>query len=286
MRQPLTISGIGAADVLVVRGERVMLDSRVAEAFGTETRQVNQAVARNQDKFTEAHCFVLSGEEFDHLRSQAATAKTGRGGRRTAPRVFTVKGVARLATILNTPPALAATDLIIDTFLLVQEQLAKGRRTISVPEPDRYSVDDEDRATVKKLRQRLAAAVNRLLDTMVDPEKEQTFGEASKAISAKALHNVQERLRTKGLENAKLEADSHLVLAQAEKVLAEARKARAEADGLDIDNFEKRINAVKRIAELIREIEPPEVIELIEQFDAPAKQIEGRVEDRPKSRSK
>jgi hypothetical protein len=200
--------------------------------------------------------------------------------------VFTVKGVARLATILNTPAALAATDLIIDTFLLVQEQLAKGRRTISVPEPDRYSVDDEDRATVKKLRQRLAAAVNRLLDTMVDPEKEQTLGEASKAISAKALHNVQERLRTKGLENAKLEADSHLVLAQAEKVLAEARKARAEADGLDIDNFEKRINAVKRIAELIREIEPPEVIELIEQFDAPAKQIEGRAGDRPKSKSK
>ena len=207
MRQPLTISGIGAADVRVVRGERLMLDSRVAEAFGTETRQVNQAVARNQDKFTEAHCFVLSGEEFDHFRSQAATTKTGRGGRRTAPRVFTVKGVARLATILNTPAALAATDLIIDTFLLVQEQLAKGKRTISVPEPDRYSVDDEDRATVKKLRQRLAAAVNRLLDTMVDPEKEQTLGEASKAISAKALHNEQERLRTKGLENAKLEAD-------------------------------------------------------------------------------
>ena len=63
--------------------------------------------------------------------------------------MFTVKGVARLATILNTPAALAATDLIIDTFLLVQEQLAKGKRTISVPEPDRYSVDDDDRATVK-----------------------------------------------------------------------------------------------------------------------------------------
>lgn len=76
------------------------------------------------------------------------------------------------------------------------------------------------------------------------------------------------------------------MLAQAEKVLAEARKARAEADGLDIANFEKRINAVKRIAELIREIEPPEVIELIEQFDAPAKQIEGKVDQRPKSKSK
>lgn len=276
MKQPVTISDIGAGDVFVVRGERVMLDSRVAEAFGTETRQVNQAVARNRDKFTEAHCFELSAEEFEDMRSQSATSKKGRGGRRTVPRAFTVKGVARLATILNTPAALAATDLIIDTFLVVQEQLAQGKRTISIPEPERYRVDDDDRATVLKLRRRLAAAVNKLLDTMVDPDSEQTLGDASKSIGAKALAKVQERLRTKGLENAKLEADSHLVLAQAEKVLAEARKARAEADGLDLDNFEKRINAVRRIGDLIREIEPPEVIELIEQFDAAPKQIENQ----------
>lgn len=265
---------VAARDVYLLRDKAVMLDSSVAAAFGTETRQVNQAVSRNGEKFSAEHCFKLTNSEFDLLKSQIATSSEGWGGRRKPPTVFTVKGVARLATVLNTPAALAATDLIIDTFLVVQEQIAQGRRSISIPEPDRYSVDDEDRATVRKLRKRLAGAVNKLLDTMVDPDKEQTLGEASKAISAKALANVQERLRTKGLENAKLEADSHLVLAQAEKVLAEARKARAEADGLDIDNFEKRINAVKRIAELIREIEPPEVIELIEQFEAPAKQIE------------
>ena len=87
---------------------------------------------------------------------------------------------------------------------------------------------------------------------------------------------MQEWLQTKGLENAKLEANSHLFLAQAEKMLAGARQATAEADGLDVDNFEKRINAVKRIAELIREIELPEVIELIEQFEAAPKQNEGK----------
>lgn len=59
-------------------------------------------------------------------------------------------------------------------------------------------------------------------------------------------------------------------------MLAEARQAISEADGLDVDNFEKRINAVKRIAELICEIELPEVIELIEQFEAAPKQIEGQ----------
>ncbi len=58
------------------------------------------------------------------------------------------------------------------------------------------------------------------------------------------------------------------MLAQAEKMLAEARKARAEAEGVDIANFEKRIAAVKKVAELIREVEPPEVIGLIEDFEA------------------
>lgn len=266
---------VAPRDVVLLRGRAVMLDSSVAAAFGTETRQVNQAVSRNPEKFSDEHCFKLTGSEFDHLKSQMATSSAGWGGRRKPPTVFTVKGVARLATILDTPAALAATDLIIDTFLVVQEQLAKGRRSVAIPQPERYRVDDEDRETVRKLRKRLAAAVGRLLDTMIDPATDQTLGEASKALGTKALHNIQERLRSKGLENAKLEADSSLVLAQAEKVLAEARKARAEADGLDIENFEKRIGAVKRVAELIREIEPPEVLALIEQFDAEPKLIEG-----------
>jgi hypothetical protein len=264
---------VASRDVYLLRGKVVMLDSNVATAFGTETRQVNQAVSRNPEKFSDDHCFKLTSSEFDHFKSQIGTSSSGWGGRRKPPTVFTVKGVARLATILDTPAALAATDLIIDTFLLVQEQLGRGKRSIAIPEPDRYRVDDEDREAVRRLRKRLAAAVGRLLDTMIDPETEQTLGEASKALGTKALHNIQERLRTKGLENAKLEADSSLVLAQAEKVLADARKARAEADGIDIENFEKRINAVKRVAELIREIEPPEVIELIERFEAEPKLI-------------
>ncbi|MBU2532888.1 MAG: ORF6N domain-containing protein [Alphaproteobacteria bacterium] len=261
------LESVSIGDVVMVRGERVMLDQRVAVAFGTETKRVNEAVARNREKFDETHCFQLSEVEFDALKSQSATPNKGRGGRRLPPHVFTVKGVARLATVLTTPAALRATDLIIDTFLLVQAQLSEGRRTISVPEPDRYRATDEHRDEIAKLRKRLAGAVARLLDTMIDAEGEQTLRQASQTLGSKAIANIQERLRSKGLENAKLEADSSLVLAQAEKVLAEARKARAEADGIDIDNFERRISAVRKVAGLIRELEPPEVVGLIEGFD-------------------
>lgn len=270
MAQDLVTGEIGGGDVLVVRGERVMLDSRVAAAFGTETKRVNEAVARNRDKFDERHVFQLTEAETAALRSQAATSNPspGRGGARYLPHVFTVKGVARLATVLDTPAALRATDLIIDAFLMVQEQLRRGRRTVSVADPDRYRPTAEQREQSAKLRSKLTSALNRLLDAVVDVESQHSARQVSASIGSKTLQNIQERLRAKGLENAKLEADTALVLAQAEKMLAEARKARAEAEGVDIANFEKRIAAVKKVADLIREVEPPEVIGLIEDFEA------------------
>ena len=273
---------IDDGDILVVRGQRVMLDSRVAEAFGTETKRVNQAVARNPDKFGAAHCFQLSPAEATALRSQfvisntgsaglrsqVVTSNEGRGGARYAPRVFTIKGVARLATVLNSPAALRATDLIIDTFLLVHAQLKRGRRTIAIAEPSRYLLAPEQRQEIAKLKAKLATSLSRLLDTIVDVEGQRSLSQVSQSLSSKALANIQERLRLKGLENAKLEADTSLVLAQAEKMLAEARKTSSEAEGVDIANFERRIAAVKKVADLIRELEPDQLVGLIGQFDA------------------
>ena len=264
----LAAPGPNSRDVFIVRGERVMLDSVVAEAFGTETKRVNEAVSRNPEKFTPAHTFRLSEEEADALRSQTATSNPGRGGARYVPHVFTVKGVARLATVLNTPAALRATDLIIDTFLTVHEQLRRGRKTVLVQDADRLRPNAEQRQEAAKLRSKLAAALSRLLDSIVDVENQQTVRQTSHSVGSKALQSIQERLRAKGLENEKLEADTTLVLAQAEKTLAEARKARLEADGIDIANFERRIAAVKRVADLIKDVEPPELVTLIEQFEA------------------
>ena len=171
-----------------------MLDALVAKAFGTETRQVNQATSRNPEKFGAQHCFQLTNDEYENLKSQFAASSShhGWGGRRYPPHVFTVKGVARLATVLTTPAALRATDLIIDTFLVVQEQLSAGRRTVTIPSPDRYRVSEEDQTEIRKLRRRLASAVSKLLDTMIDADGDKTLRETSQALGSKAIANIRE----------------------------------------------------------------------------------------------
>ncbi len=121
--------------VLRIRGQDVMLDRTVAHAFGVETRAVNQAVSRNERKFSEDHTFQLSEQEVEHLTSQGVMPKPGRGGSRTAPWVFSMKGVARLATIINSPQALRATDLIMDVFIEVWKQVSQGSTEIAISNP-------------------------------------------------------------------------------------------------------------------------------------------------------
>jgi ORF6N domain-containing protein len=256
-----------APDVYEIRGERVMLDAHVAQAFGTETKRVNEAVARNADKFTEAHTFQLSPAEHDALRSQTATSNTGRGGVRYQPHVFTMKGVARLATVLNTSEALRATDLIIDTFLVVYDQVSEGRSRIAIPEPDQYRSSPESRRAIQKFKTKLANALTALLDTIVDVQSKRTARELGQSLGADAVQNIQDRLRSRGLQNTKLEADTTLVLAQAEQTLAATRKTHAEADSIDIQNLERRIDVVKKLIDMSKHLEPAEFVELMDTFE-------------------
>ena len=256
-----------APGVYEIRGERVVLDAHVAQAFGTETKRVNEAVARNADKFTEAHTFQLSPAEHEALRSQAATSNTGRGGVRYQPHVFTMKGVARLATVLNTSEALRATDLIIDTFLVVYDQVSGGRSRIAIPEPDQYRSSPESRRAIQRFKSRLANALTALLDTIVDVQSKRTARELGQSLGADAVQNIQDRLRTRGLQNTKLEADTSLVLAQAEQTLAATRKTHAEADSIDIQNLERRIDVVKKLMDMSKHLEPTEFVELMDTFE-------------------
>ena len=79
--------------ISVVRGQRVMLDSDLAELYEVETKVFNQAVKRNTARFPEDFMFRLTAEEFAALRSQNVTSK--RGGRRYAPLAFTEHGALR-----------------------------------------------------------------------------------------------------------------------------------------------------------------------------------------------
>lgn len=69
--------------IYFVRGHRVMLDSDLADLYRVPTKQLNLAVRRNGKRFPDDFMFQISSEEFEHLRFQTETSKSGsRGGRR------------------------------------------------------------------------------------------------------------------------------------------------------------------------------------------------------------
>ena len=112
------------ARIFLFRGEKVMLDSDLAELYGVETKVLNQAVQRNAGRFPSDFLFQLTREEFVNLKSQFVTSSRGHGGRRKVPLVFTEQGVAMLSGLLNSPRAVAVNIEIMRTFVRLRQMIA------------------------------------------------------------------------------------------------------------------------------------------------------------------
>jgi hypothetical protein len=110
--------------ILLIRGHKVMLDSHLAELYQVTTGNLNLAVRRNKERFPEDFMFQLTKAEADSLILQFARSKSGRGGRRKSPYVFTEQGVAMLSTVLNSKRAIAVNITIIRVFVRLREMLA------------------------------------------------------------------------------------------------------------------------------------------------------------------
>ncbi|MFC3415726.1 ORF6N domain-containing protein [Algoriphagus hitonicola] len=108
-----------------VRGLQVMLDSDLAELYGTETKFINRAVKRNQQRFPPAFTFQLSIKEWENLRFQIGTSNS-HGGRRTVPFVFTEQGIAMLSAVLQTETAIQVSIKIIQAFVEMRKFLVQN----------------------------------------------------------------------------------------------------------------------------------------------------------------
>jgi hypothetical protein len=113
--------------ILLIRGQKVMLDADLAELYGVETKALNQAVRRNTERFPEDFMFQLTDEEAAVLRSQSVTSNEGRGGRRYSPHAFTEQGVAMLSSVLRSPRAVQVNIAIMRAFVKLREMLASHR---------------------------------------------------------------------------------------------------------------------------------------------------------------
>ena len=108
--------------MVVTRNQRVLLDRDVAELYGVGTREINQAVRNNPDKFPDGYVIELSREEVEHLRSKILTANISPKSR-VSPKVFTERGLYMLATILKGPRAVRATLAIIETYAQIRSMV-------------------------------------------------------------------------------------------------------------------------------------------------------------------
>lgn len=115
--------------IYTVHGEQVMLDSDLAELYGTETKYLNRAATRNKGRFPEDFRFQLTREEHENLRCQIGTSsddlrKFAAGGRRYMPYVYTEQGVAMLSSVLRSGTAVGVSVRIMRAFVEMRHFIA------------------------------------------------------------------------------------------------------------------------------------------------------------------
>ena len=117
--------------IYTVRGQQAMLDSDLARLYGVETKVLNQAAKRNQDRFPEDFRFQLTDDEYDNLRSQIVTSSDdlhefASGGRRYMPIFYTEMGVAMLSAVLRSKVAVETSVHIMRAFVEMRRFMANN----------------------------------------------------------------------------------------------------------------------------------------------------------------
>jgi hypothetical protein len=110
--------------ILLIHGQRVMLDRDLAVLYGLKTKALKQAVRRNAKRFPQDFMFELTKEEFEKWRSQFVTSNRDKMGLRYRPMAFTEQGVAMLSSVLNSERAIEVNIAIMRVFVRLREMMA------------------------------------------------------------------------------------------------------------------------------------------------------------------
>lgn len=157
--------------IMIIRGEKVILDSDLAELYGVETRRLNEQVRRNIEKFPEDFMFQLSREEFDNLKSQIATSSSSWGGRRKPPLVFTEHGALQAANVLNSAQANKMSVYIVRTFIRIREMALKNEKLAQKIDQLEKRVSDHDEILTDLIRE-----IRKLIETPKLEDNQQSIG--------------------------------------------------------------------------------------------------------------
>ncbi|MGB5131708.1 MAG: ORF6N domain-containing protein [Steroidobacteraceae bacterium] len=140
-----------AQRIFIIRGQRALLDSDLAELYGVPTARLNQQVRRNRKRFPIDFAFQLTNHELANLMLQFATSSWG--GVRKAPIAFTEHGAIMAATVLNSPRAVEMSVYVVRAFVKLREVLASSTELAHKLEALEKSVATLDAKTRKQFEE-------------------------------------------------------------------------------------------------------------------------------------
>ncbi|MBI1731148.1 MAG: ORF6N domain-containing protein [Gammaproteobacteria bacterium] len=145
--------------ILILRGQKVLLDVDLAALYGVATKVLVQAVKRNASRFPDDFLFELTNQEVRILRSQTVTSSSTQsglakwGGRRTRPYAFTEQGVAMLSTVLRSQRAISVNIEIMRAFVRLREVLASHKELARKMEALEAKYDAQFSSVFEAIRQ-------------------------------------------------------------------------------------------------------------------------------------
>ena len=179
--------------IITIRNQQVILDCDVAELYGVETKEINQAVRNNPDKFPEGYIWIVDEQEknelvknFDRFEKQKHSS--------VLPRAFTEKGLYMLATILKSPRAVQTTIAIVEAYAKLKEL---SRVIVEIPK------QQENKEAQKKLAHRSGQLVEELMSDVLPKQSSETTIEMNLA-----MFKIQHSVRRENMDRIKqLEAE-------------------------------------------------------------------------------
>ncbi len=140
--------------ILVLRGQRIILDSDLANLYQVSAKRLNEQVRRNIRRFPADFMFQLTNQEVTRLRSQIATLEKGRGRhRKYLPYVFTEQGVAMLSSVLNSDRAIEVNIEIMRAFVRLRQLLVSHKDLALKLEELEKKYDSQFRVVFDAIRQ-------------------------------------------------------------------------------------------------------------------------------------
>jgi hypothetical protein len=174
-RARLALERIGDRIVLL-RGEKVLLDTDLAGLYGVTTGRLNEQVKRNRRRFPRDFVFALTNQEVTNLKSQFAISSSDRrqwGGRRSQPTAFTEHGALMAANVLNSRQAAQVSIYVVRAFVRLRRTLATNRELAQKLEQLEHKVEQlatRHDALTAETREQFKQVVEALRRLMTPPE--------------------------------------------------------------------------------------------------------------------